>query len=101
MWADHVGPYQPQVPGAKFGLGVRWRLTLTSLGVPGRSLGNPPVVVFSLGRDGVPGGRPVAGQLSGTPLRAGLTHLTLCVPVFGFQGSITFPLSNSPVGTSG
>jgi hypothetical protein len=51
---------------------------LTSLGVPGRPLGNPPVVVFTLGQGGVPRGRPVAGQLSGTPLRAGL---------FGFQGS--------------
>ena len=44
-----IGPYQPQVPGAEFGLGVRWRLALTSIGVPGPSLGNPPVVVFSLG----------------------------------------------------
>jgi hypothetical protein len=32
---DRIGPYQPQVPGAEFGLGVRWRLTLTSIGVPG------------------------------------------------------------------
>ena len=37
---DRIGPYQPQVPGAEFGLGVRWRLALTSIGVPGRSLGN-------------------------------------------------------------
>jgi hypothetical protein len=59
-------------------LGVRWRLALTSVGVPGRPLGNLPVVVFNLGRGVVPRGSPVAGQLSGTPLRAGL---------FGFQGS--------------
>ena len=71
---DRIGPYQPQVPGAEFGLGVRWRLALTSIGVPGPSLGNPPVVVFSLGLGGVPKGGPVAGQLSGT-LCAGLTHL--------------------------
>jgi hypothetical protein len=38
------------------------------------------------GRGGVPRGRSVAGQLSGTPLRAGLTHLTLCVPVLGSKG---------------
>ena len=63
---DRVGPYQPQVPGAEFELGVRWRLALTSIGVPGPSLGNPPVVVFSLGLGGVPEGGPVAGQLSGT-----------------------------------
>ena len=30
---DRLGPYQPQVPGAKFGLGVRWRLVLTSIGI--------------------------------------------------------------------
>ena len=63
---DRIGPYQPQVPGAEFGLGVRWRLALTSIGVPGPSLGNPPVVVFSLGLGGVPGEGPVAGQFSGT-----------------------------------
>jgi len=45
---------------------VRWRLGLTSIGVPGPSLGNPPVVVFSLGLGGLPEGGPVAGQLSGT-----------------------------------
>jgi hypothetical protein len=39
------------------------------------------VVFFSLGLGGVPGEGPVAGQLRGTPLCAGLTHLTLCVPV--------------------
>jgi hypothetical protein len=31
-------------------------------------------------------GRPVAGQLSGTPLRAVLTHLRLRVPVLGSRG---------------
>ena len=66
-WADRVGPYRIQVPGAEFGLGVRWRLALTSTGVPERPLGIPPVVVFNLGGGGVPWGRPVAGQLSGTP----------------------------------
>jgi hypothetical protein len=30
MQADRVGPYQPQVPGAEFGSGVRYRLALTS-----------------------------------------------------------------------
>ena len=74
---DRRGPYQPQVPGAEFGLGVRCRLVLTSLGVPGRPLGNPPMVDFNLGRGGVQRGRPVAGQLRGTQMRAGLTHLHL------------------------
>ena len=64
---DRVGPYQPQVPRVKFGLGGRWRLALTSIGVPGPTLGNPPVVVFNLGLGGVPEGGPVAGQLSDTP----------------------------------
>ncbi len=85
-WADRVGPYRPEVPGAEFGLGVRWRLALTSTGVPERPLGIPPVVVFNLGRGGVPWGRPVAGRLSGTLLCTGLTHLTLCVPVLGSMG---------------
>ena len=40
-----------------------------ALGVPGRPLGNPPVVVFNLGRGGVPRGRSVAGQLRGTLMR--------------------------------
>ena len=61
--ADRLGPYQPQVPGSEFGLGVRWRLALTSIGVPGPSLGSPPVMGFSLGLGGVPEGVPVAGQL--------------------------------------
>ena len=79
---DRIGQYQPQVPGAEFGLGVRWSLVLTSVGVPEQFLGNPPVVVFSLGLGGVPGESPVAGQLGGTLLCAGpLTHLTLRVPV--------------------
>ncbi len=30
-WADRVGQYLPEVPGAEFGLGVRWRLALTSI----------------------------------------------------------------------
>jgi len=75
---DRIGPYQPQVPGAEFGLGVRWRLALTSIGVPGPSLGNPPVVVFSLGLGGVPEGGPVAGQHSGT-LCSVHTHTCVCV----------------------
>ena len=85
---NHVGPYRPQVPGAEFGLGVRWRLVLTSTGVPERPLGIPPVVGFNLGRHSgvVPWGCPVAGQLSGTPLCTWLTHLTLCVPVLGSRG---------------
>jgi hypothetical protein len=48
------------VPGAEFGLGVRWRLALTSIGVPGLSLGTPPVVGFSLGLGGELETRPVA-----------------------------------------
>ena len=55
------------------------------MGVPGPSLGNPPMVVFSLGLGVVPEGGPVAGQLSDTPC-AGLTHLTLRVPVLGSRG---------------
>jgi hypothetical protein len=39
---DRVGPYQPQVPGAELGFGVRWKRALTSIGVPGPSLGKPP-----------------------------------------------------------
>jgi hypothetical protein len=35
-------------------------VAVTSLRVPGRPLGNPPVVVFNLGRGAVPQGRPVA-----------------------------------------
>ena len=58
---------------------------MTSVLVPGPSLGNPQVVVFSLGFGGVTEGGPVAGQLSGTPC-AGLTHLTLRVPVLGSRG---------------
>jgi len=61
---DCLGEYQPQVTGEEFGLGVRWRLALTSIRVPGPSLGNPPVVVFSLGLGGVPEGGPVAEQHS-------------------------------------
>jgi hypothetical protein len=67
---ERIGPYQPQVPRAELGLGVRWRLALTSIGVPGPSLGNSLVVGFSLGLGCVPGESPVAGQLSGTPCRA-------------------------------
>ena len=54
---DRIGPYQPQVTGAEFGLGV----------------------------DGGEEG-PVAGQLSGALPCAGLTHLTLRVPVLGSRG---------------
>jgi hypothetical protein len=36
MQADRVGPYQPHEPGAEFGLGMRWKLALTS-GVPERA----------------------------------------------------------------
>jgi hypothetical protein len=43
MQADRVGPYQPQVPGTEFGLGVRWRLALTS-GVPERPTVFPTTV---------------------------------------------------------
>ena len=64
------------------------------------------VVGFNLGRGGVPRGRPVVGQLSDTPLCAGLihresvlfigtqfsilytSHLTLCVPQRSTQASI-------------
>jgi len=89
---DRVGPYQPQVPGAEFGLGVRvrWRLALTSIGVPGPSLGNPPVVVFSLGLGGVPGEGPVAGQLSGTLPRRDPSHVArpLYIPVLGSRAGM-------------
>ena len=52
---DGVGPYQPQVLGAEFGLGVRWRLASTSIGVPGPSFGSPPVgLVACQGRDPLP-----------------------------------------------
>jgi hypothetical protein len=97
---DRIGPYQPQVPGAEFGLGVRWRFALTSIGVPGPSLGNPPVVVFSLWLGGVPEGCPVAGQLSGTPC-AGLTHLTLRVPVLGSRGLSPSPSPALQLGPQG
>ena len=61
--ADRVGLYLPQVPGAEFGLGVRWRLVLTSTGVPGRPLGTDPlVVIFNLGRGSVQHGHPVARE---------------------------------------
>jgi hypothetical protein len=63
---DSIGPYQSQVTGEEFGLGVRWRLALTSIGVPGLSLGNPQVVGFNLGFGVVTEGCPVAGQFSGT-----------------------------------
>jgi hypothetical protein len=46
--AGRPGPYQPQVPGAEFGLGVRWRVGLTS-GVQSEPVGNPPVVVLTSG----------------------------------------------------
>ena len=99
---DRIGPYQPyqpQVPGAEFGLGEGWRLAMTSIGVPGPSLGNPPVVVFSLGLKTT---RPPLGLVAcqrGVPLPDSsvahcsvwytvcrLTHLTLRVPVLGSRG---------------
>jgi len=55
------------------------------------SLCKPPVVVFNLGRGGVPQGRSVAGQISGTPLFAGLNHLTLSVPVLSSRGPSSSP----------
>jgi hypothetical protein len=36
MLADRARPFHPQVPGAEFGLGVRFRFALTS-GVPERT----------------------------------------------------------------
>jgi hypothetical protein len=77
------------------------RLVLTSLVVRGRLLGNPLVVGFNLWCGGMPRGRPVAGQqLRGTPMRAGLTYLELCVPVLGSRG-LSPSRSSSPAGTSG
>ena len=59
---------------------------MTSMGVPGPSLGNPPMVVFSLGLGGVPEGGPVAGQLIVAHSVPGLTHFTFRVPVLGSRG---------------
>ena len=104
---DCLGEYQPQVTGEEFGLGVRWRLALTSIRVPGPSLGNPPVVVFSLWL-GVVGPFPDSsvahsvcrGQWHSpcaadpsqwhSPCAADPSHVAR--PCFGFQGSTTFPL---------
>ena len=44
------------------------------------------MVVLNLGRGGVLWGRPVAGQIRCIPMRAGLTRITLCVPVLGSRG---------------
>ena len=60
-----------------------------------RDLNKPPALTWhstggGYGRGVVPWGRPVAGQLSGTPLRTWLTHLTLCVPVLGSRGLSPF-----------
>ena len=71
-WADSghvltcIGQYRHQVPGAEFGLGVRWRRVLTSTEVQERPLGISLVVVLNLECGVVPWGLPVAGQLSGT-----------------------------------
>jgi hypothetical protein len=82
---DSIGPYQLQVSGAEFGLGVRWRLALTSTGVPGPSLGNPPMVVFSLGLGGVPEEGPVATQHSGT------LRVSRCASLFWVPGVYHLP----------
>jgi hypothetical protein len=70
---DRIGPYQPQVQG-----GVRVGSEMEACVDPGPSLGNPPVLVFSLWLGGVLGGGPVAGQLSGTP----------CGPGWRIHGSV-------------
>ena len=83
-------------------LGVRWRLALTSTGVLGPSLGNPPVVVFSLGLGGVPGESPVAGQLRGTPLCVGsdLSHVARpCLSSRGLSPSRSPALQLGPQGS--
>ncbi len=59
------------MPGAEFWLGVGWRLALTSRGVPGPSLGNPPVVVFSLGLGGRERERERERALLGTTVHNG------------------------------
>ena len=92
---DRRGPYQHQVPGAEFGLGVRWRLALTS-GVPRRPLGNPPVRWRARGKS-----RCRTAQWHTVVCRereAG--PISRCASLFEFQGSITFPISSSPAGTS-
>ena len=96
-WADRVGPCRPEVPGAEFGLGVRWRLVLTSGGVPERLFGIPPVVVFNPGRGGVP--CCWTTQWHTAVYLADPSNVVH--PCFGFQEYITFPLSSSPAGTSG
>jgi hypothetical protein len=48
--------------------------------------GKPQVVVFNLGRGGVPQGRLVAGKLSDTTLCARLNHFRLCIPVLSSRG---------------
>jgi hypothetical protein len=55
---------------------------------PVRPLGNPSMVDFNLGRGGVQQGRPVAGQLRGTQMRAGLT-LHVAPPVLSSRGRVT------------
>ena len=62
---------------------------MTSLRVPGRPLGNPPVVVFNLGRGDVPLGRPVAGstaQWHTAACRADPSHVVS--PCFGFSTGV-------------
>ena len=50
----------------------------------------PPVVVFNLGRGGVPRVRPVAGQLSGTPLSVGLTIIARLLNAAAKSSAWTF-----------
>jgi len=53
---------------------------------PKRTRWQPTGGCFNLGRGGVPWGSPVAGQLSDTPLCAGLTHLPWWVPALISRG---------------
>ena len=68
---DRRGPYQPQVPGGRVRVRSEMEACVDLYRGPRHSLGNPPVVGFSLGLGGVPGESPDAGQLSGTPLCVG------------------------------
>ena len=57
----------------------------TCLGVPGPSLGNPPVVVFSLGVGACQRGAPLPDS-SVAHCVCRVTHLTLLCPVLGSRG---------------